>query len=181
MRSTPKRMRNNPASNVHIISPPMPKRGSDTMPAIMITNAPVGPPIWYLLPPISDIMKPATIAVISPVDGVMAGHPQAMANAMAKGRATTPTVRPAVRSERNVFLLYSFSVLNRLGVYISNLQYTPVYLPCKVKICICGIKLAPLSRFVAVLWRLRGTPFGARGVGGICFFVNYLLVTAGGM
>ena len=45
-----------------------------------------------------EIRKPATIAVKSPRSGVT---PLAMANAMASGSATMPTMTPAVRSRAN--------------------------------------------------------------------------------
>src|SRR3989344_6671374 len=63
----------------------------------MTTKAPVGPPIWKRLPPRAEIRKPATTAVISPTSGAA---PEAMASAMASGRATTATVRPAMASAR---------------------------------------------------------------------------------
>ena len=69
---------------------------------MMITKAPVGPPIWYLLPLNREMRNPATMAVTSPWDGE---SPHAMAKAMARGMATTPTVSPAKRSERNVCLV----------------------------------------------------------------------------
>src|SRR5690606_31559388 len=63
----------------------------------MTTKAPVGPPIWKRLPPRAEIRKPATTAVTRPASGVA---PEAMASAMARGRATTATVRPAMVSAR---------------------------------------------------------------------------------
>ena len=107
MRHTPKMMRNSPASSVQSTSPGKPKL--PTTPEISTTKAPVGPPIWNLLPPSSEIRKPATTAVMRPVLGVMELLPQAIAKAMASGRATTPTVRPAPRSEKNVLRLYVLS------------------------------------------------------------------------
>ena len=55
-------------------------------------KAPVGPPIWTREPPKAEIIKPATMAVQMPAVGDI---PEAMAKAMASGRASTPTVRPA--------------------------------------------------------------------------------------
>jgi len=56
-------------------------------------NAPVGPAIWMRDPPNSDTAMPAMIAVYSPCSGLT---PDAMANAIASGSATTPTITPAV-------------------------------------------------------------------------------------
>src|SRR3546814_20446811 len=56
------------------------------------TKAPVGPPIWKRLQPSAEIRKPATTAVTRPLSGVA---PDAIASAIASGRATTDTVRPA--------------------------------------------------------------------------------------
>ncbi len=58
-------------------------------------NAPVGPPIWTLLPPSSEMRKPPIMAVISPAFGVA---PDAIAMAMLRGRATSATVAPATLS-----------------------------------------------------------------------------------
>ena len=76
-------------------------------------KAPVGPPICTLLPPSSEIMNPATIAVMMPFSGVT---PEAIPNAMASGRATMPTMMPAMRSLMNVLRLYDFSVVNSWGL-----------------------------------------------------------------
>ena len=103
MRKSPKRMRKSPANMVQTTSPAKPKE--EATPAMSTTKAPVGPPIWNLLPPSSEIMKPATTAVMSPVAGVMSCTPQAMAKAMASGSATTPTVSPAERSASRVWRL----------------------------------------------------------------------------
>jgi hypothetical protein len=46
--------------------------------------------------------KPATIAVYRPFSGVA---PEAMASAIANGRATIETVRPAIRSARKSALV----------------------------------------------------------------------------
>jgi hypothetical protein len=44
------------------------------------------------------MMKPAMMAVNKPASGL---RPEAMAKAMAKGKATTPTVSPAAMSAPN--------------------------------------------------------------------------------
>ena len=54
-------------------------------------KAPVGPPICTREPPSAEINKPATMAVQMPALGEA---PEAMANAIASGRASTPTVMP---------------------------------------------------------------------------------------
>ena len=61
----------------------------------MTMNAPAGPPICTLEPPSAEIRKPAMIAVKIPCSGLT---PLAIANAIASGRATMPTVRPAPQS-----------------------------------------------------------------------------------
>ena len=61
----------------------------------MTMNAPVGPPICTRLPPKHDTRKPATIAVMIPFSG---DTPDAIPNAMASGRATMPTMTPAMMS-----------------------------------------------------------------------------------
>ena len=58
-------------------------------------NAPAGPPICTRDPPRAEITKPAMIAVKMPASGFT---PLAIAKAMASGRATIPTVRPAMMS-----------------------------------------------------------------------------------
>ena len=60
-------------------------------------KAPAGPPICTAEPPSAEIRKPAMIAVQMPASGL---SPEAMAKAMASGRATMPTVAPAPRSLR---------------------------------------------------------------------------------
>ena len=50
-----------PAISVTMARPLMPKRS--TMPAMITTKAPVGPPIWVREPPSAEIRKPATTAV----------------------------------------------------------------------------------------------------------------------
>ena len=47
--------------SVTMANPLIPKRS--TMPAIITTNAPVGPPIWVREPPNAEIRKPAATAV----------------------------------------------------------------------------------------------------------------------
>ena len=64
-------------------------------PATTTINAPVGPPIWTLLPPSSEISKPPMMAVTRPALGVA---PDAIAIAMLRGRATSATVTPASAS-----------------------------------------------------------------------------------
>jgi hypothetical protein len=77
-------------------------------------KAPVGPPIWYLLPPRNEIRNPAIIAVYR--DLFQGVAPEAIANAIARGSATTPTVRPLKRSLENIFEVYpSFKTLNSFG------------------------------------------------------------------
>ena len=68
----------------------------------MTANAPVGPPICTRLPPKTEIQKPATTAVKRPRSGLT---PLAIANAIAKGRATMPTITPATKSFKKVFTL----------------------------------------------------------------------------
>src|SRR5690606_21566860 len=58
-------------------------------------KAPVGPPIWTLLPPRSEIRKPATMAVTSPALG---SAPAARPTAMLNGRAVIAIVGPASAS-----------------------------------------------------------------------------------
>ena len=58
-------------------------------------NAPVGPPMLTRVPPSAEMMKPAMTAVKMPASGLT---PEAMANAMASGSATMPTVMPATVS-----------------------------------------------------------------------------------
>ena len=82
-----------PAINVHMNSPSRPYVA--TMPDTTTTNAPVGPPICTREPPRAEIVKPAMAPQYRPVCG---GSPEAMANAIASGRATRPTVTPAMRS-----------------------------------------------------------------------------------
>jgi hypothetical protein len=61
----------------------------------MTMNAPAGPPTCTRDPPRAEIKKPAMMAVNKPASGF---RPEAMANAMARGRATTLTVMPAPTS-----------------------------------------------------------------------------------
>ena len=63
----------------------------------MTMKAPAGPPICTLEPPRAEIRKPAMMAVNNPASGFT---PDAMAKAMASGKATMPTVRPAARSTK---------------------------------------------------------------------------------
>jgi len=64
----------------------------------MTTKAPVGPPIWTRLPPSPEMTAPAMMAVTSPLSGET---PEAMAKAMARGKATIPAIIPAMPSARN--------------------------------------------------------------------------------
>ncbi|EWS64012.1 hypothetical protein Y695_02749 [Hydrogenophaga sp. T4] len=68
----------------------------------MTMKAPAGPPICTEVPPSAEMRKPAMMAVHRPASGL---SPLAMANAMASGSATMPTVAPAPMS------LTSFSPL----------------------------------------------------------------------
>src|SRR5436190_19648147 len=86
----------------------------------MTTNAPVGPPIWTREPPNAEMMKPATIAVYSPRSGVT---PLAMANAMASGSATMPTITPAWRSARSWRRVYPRSVETISGTNMASVIY----------------------------------------------------------
>ena len=58
----------------------------------MTTKAAVGPETFTVEPPERAMTMPAMIAVYKPCCGAT---PTAMANAMDRGRAMTPTVRPA--------------------------------------------------------------------------------------
>src|SRR6202521_4377291 len=97
----PKTSRMIPANRVHMNNPSMPYFA--TIPNTTTTKAPVGPPICVEDPPKAEITKPATIAQYRPACG---GIPEAIAKAIAKGSATSPTVIPARRS-----------AMNRRGVY----------------------------------------------------------------
>ena len=99
--NTPIRIRNTPAMIVAMMSPCIPYCA--TIPATMTMNAPVGPPMRKLDPPKKEIRKPATIAVIRPCWGVT---PLAIPNAIAKGNAMIPTIKPAMRSDTNFLLSY---------------------------------------------------------------------------
>jgi hypothetical protein len=59
------------------------------------------------------MMKPAITAVYSPRSGVT---PLAIAKAIARGRATIPTITPAVRSARSWSRVYVLSVVTSLGM-----------------------------------------------------------------
>src|SRR5256885_19052 len=88
------------------------------MPAMMMTNAPVGPATSTRLPPNSDTRNPATMAVYSPRSG---GTWDAMANASASGTAITPTVSPAITSCNRPALPYpSRRQTSDLGIQASN-------------------------------------------------------------
>ena len=66
---------------------------------MMTIKAPVGPPIWTLLPPSNETINPAIIAVMIPFSG---DTPEAIPKAMANGNATIPTMIPAIKSAMNV-------------------------------------------------------------------------------
>jgi len=87
-----------PAIKVAMVSPSTPN--SDTIPYTITINAPVGPPICTLLPPNTEIIIPAMIAVIIPFSGET---PDAMAKAIDNGSATIPTINPAKKSFESVF------------------------------------------------------------------------------
>ncbi|MPN60108.1 hypothetical protein SDC9_207833 [bioreactor metagenome] len=82
-----------PAMMVAMASPVIPN--CCTIPYTITINAPVGPPICTLLPPKNEMMNPAIIAVYNPCSGET---PEAIPNAIARGRATIPTMIPAIRS-----------------------------------------------------------------------------------
>src|SRR5690606_2370827 len=67
---------------------------SATIPARITMKPPVGPASGMRLPPNRDTMNPAMVAVYKPCPGLA---PEAVANAMARGNATTPTIRPATK------------------------------------------------------------------------------------
>ncbi len=92
-RNMPISTRMTPAINVAMASPCRPNWA---MILYTITiNAPVGPPIWTVLPPKNDTMNPPIMAVISPIVGLT---PDAIPKAIARGRATMPTTMPAIMS-----------------------------------------------------------------------------------
>ena len=74
-----------------------------TIPYTITMNAPAGPPTWTREPLNNEIKKPAIIAVKIPDSGL---SPEAIANAIAKGSATTATVKPAPKSFTNRSELY---------------------------------------------------------------------------
>ena len=92
-RTRPNRSRITPAIRVAAASPSTPCFW--TIAYTMTTNAPVGPPIWTREPPNAEMRNPATIAVNKPRSGVT---PLAIANAIASGSATMPTITPATTS-----------------------------------------------------------------------------------
>ena len=57
--------------------------------------APVGPVIEKREPPAAEPIAPAIIAVYKPITG---GTPEAMAKAIAKGKATTAVINPDFKS-----------------------------------------------------------------------------------
>src|SRR6266576_2870518 len=109
-RTAPKMTRITPAMMVAAASPSTPCRCTMAYP--MTTNAPVGPPICTRDPPKAEMRNPATIAVKRPRSGVT---PLAIANAIASGNATMPTMTPATRSDANCDRLYDLSVVTDFG------------------------------------------------------------------
>ena len=89
-----------PDINVASSSPPTPY--CSTMPYTITINAPAGPPICTREPLKSEIKKPAIMAVNKPASGF---SPEAIANAIASGSATTATVSPAPKSLKKRSLL----------------------------------------------------------------------------
>src|ERR1700722_7582729 len=87
------------------------------MPNTTTTNAPVGPPICVEDPPSAEIKNPAITAQYSPNCG---GTPEAIANAIASGSATKPTVTPASRSPGNCFQEYCRNTRKDLGAQSLN-------------------------------------------------------------
>ena len=69
---------------------------------MIMMKAPVGPPICTLLPPKTEMTRPATMAVMIPFSG---DTPEAMPKAIANGSATMPTIIPAMRSDMKVWRL----------------------------------------------------------------------------
>src|ERR1700681_1280107 len=115
---TPKMTSSTPAISVHMNNPSRPYRA--TIPKTTTTNAPVGPPICVVDPPNAEITKPATIAQYNPACGAT---PEAIANAIASGSATSTPVTPARTSAANLCQLYSFKQEIDLGsqscIYVS--------------------------------------------------------------
>src|SRR5690606_15666731 len=93
---------------------------SCTMPNTMMMNAPVGPPICTRLPLRSEITSPAIIAVINPFSG---DTPDAIAKAMAKGKATMPTIIPDKTSLVSCFLLMP-SLSKEINLGVNSLSFT---------------------------------------------------------
>ncbi|OQB88328.1 MAG: hypothetical protein BWX86_02686 [Verrucomicrobia bacterium ADurb.Bin122] len=86
-----------PAMIVHSHNPPCPWLCSTLY--VMMTNAPVGPPICTRDPPNSAINAPPMIAVNNPCSGVA---PDAIAKAIDRGNASVIALSPAKKSCRNV-------------------------------------------------------------------------------
>ena len=94
--SAPITKRMMPAITVAMASPSKPKFWM--MPYTITMKAPVGPPICMLGPPKSETMKPPMMAVIKPFSGLT---PEAIPKAIARGKATMPTMMPAIKSDMN--------------------------------------------------------------------------------
>lgn len=62
-----------------------------SFPETTTTNAPLGPPICTRVPPSAEIRNPVITSQYSPFSGLI---PDQVANAIASGRATKPTVTP---------------------------------------------------------------------------------------
>ena len=120
-RNKPNKTRIIPAINVAIISPSTP--WFCIIPNTITTKAPVGPPIWTLLPPNNEIMNPAMIAVINPLSG---DTPEEIPNAIDKGSAIIATIIPATKSLKNCSFENPFSLSSKreinFGLYIEIYQ-----------------------------------------------------------
>ena len=91
-----------------------------TMPYRITMKAPVGPPIWTLLPPRNETRNPPTTALIGPFSGET---PEAIAKAIAKGRATIPTIMPATTSFIIRSAVSSGKIENNFGLNIVSVGF----------------------------------------------------------
>jgi hypothetical protein len=89
-RKAPIARRMSPAITEARSSPARPRR--EAIGASTTTKAAVGPVTWVIDPPSSATSAPATMAVYRPCCG---GTPEAIARAIDRGSATTPTTSPA--------------------------------------------------------------------------------------
>ena len=110
-----------PAIIVATTSPSIPFLA--TIPATIVAKAAVGPAICTLLPPKSEITKPATIAVYIPACG---STPDAIANAIDNGNAIIATIIPAIKSLINCAFVYVFIFENNIGFNLSI--FVPLFL-----------------------------------------------------